>query len=117
MNYSYVMGIGREINDLAAQGFSIENEGDNYMVSFSDDLSTVWEDFIVNHLEIGYWNEYIAKDKVVFIFRLSNGVKRYEVYNFQNDEVLALCERLCGCKFQSIKQMLSGNHFYAKKLQ
>ena len=114
MNYSYVMGIDNAICDLAARGFSIVKDGDNYTVSFPDDLATVWEDFIVKHLEVGYWNEYIAKDKVVFIFQLPDGVKRYEVYNFQNNEVLALCEKLCVCKFISLKKMLCDNHFYSQ---
>lgn len=117
MNYSYVMGINNAICDLAAQGFSIGKDGDNYTVSFPDDLANVWEDFIVKHLEVGYWNEYIAKDRIVFIFHLSQGIKRYEVYNFQNDDVLALCERLCDCKFVSLKKMLCGNHFYSKLIQ
>lgn len=117
MNYSYVMGIDSTINDLAKQGFSIGKDGDDYTVSFSDDLAMVWEDFIVKHLEIGYWNEYIAKDKIVFIFRLSDGIKRYEVQDFQNDEVLELCERLCGCKFISLRKMLCDNHYYARIIQ
>lgn len=117
MNYSYVMGIDSAINDLAEKGFLIGKDDDNYTVSFSDDLATVWENFIIKHLDIGYWNEYVAKDKIVFIFRLSDGVKRYEVYNFQHDEVLKLCERLCGCKFVSLRKMLCDNRFYASILQ
>lgn len=117
MNYSYVMGIDNAVCELAAQGFSIEKDGDNYMVSFPDDLAMVWEDFIVKHLEIGYWNEYIAKGKIIFVFQLSDGVKRYEVNNFQDDEVLSLCERLCGCKFVSLKKMLCDNHFYSRIIQ
>ncbi|MDE6414236.1 MAG: hypothetical protein K2K48_02365 [Anaeroplasmataceae bacterium] len=117
MNYSYVMGIGNAISELASQGFSIGKDGDNYTVSFPNDLTAVWEDFIVNHLEVGYWNEYITEDKIVFIFRLSEGIKRYEVYNFQNDEVLGLCERLCDCKFVSLKKMLCDNHFYSQLIQ
>lgn len=117
MNYSYVMGIDNDIYDLVAQGFSIGKDGDNYTVSFPDDLATVWEDYIVKHLKVGYWNEYISKDKIVFIFRLFEDIKRYEVYNFQNDEVLALCERLCDCKFVSLKKMLCDNHFYSQLIQ
>lgn len=117
MNYSYVMGIDNAIYDLVAYGFLIEKDGDNYTVSFSDDLTAVWEDFIVKHLEVGYWNEYIAKDKIVFIFRLSEGIKRFEVYNYQNDEVLELCERLCDCEFVSLKKMLCDNHFYSQLIQ
>ena len=114
MYYSYVMGIDNSINRLSSQGFSIEKDGDNYMVTFPDNLCVIWEDFIAEHLKIGFWNEYIAKNKVVFIFRLTEGIKRYEVDDFQNNEVLTLCEKLCGCKFTSLKKMLCDNHFYSK---
>lgn len=117
MNCSYVMGIGKDIFDLAEQGFSIGKDGDNYTVSFPNDLTEVWENFIIKNLEVGYWNEYITEDKIVFIFRLSEGIKRYEVYDFQNDEVLELCERLCDCKFVSLKKMLCDNHFYSQLIQ
>lgn len=49
------------------------------------------------HLEIGYWNEYIKGDKIVFLFHLDNVIKRYEVENFENKEVLRLCQKLCEC--------------------
>ena len=61
-----------------------------------------------------YWNEYLAKDKVVFIFHLEEGYKRFEVVDFVNDEVLGLCEKLCDCKFASIKKMLLDNLFYSQ---
>ena len=54
----------------------------------------------------------MAEDKVIFLFHLPNGFKRYEVKDYENDEVLSLCEKLCECKFESIKKMLSDNSFY-----
>lgn len=50
-------------------------------------------------------------DKVIFIFHLEDGFKRYEVQNFINDEVLALCEKLCDCKFEFIKKCYQLIHF------
>lgn len=38
--------------------------------------------------------------------------QKHEVKDYDNDEVLGLCEKLCDCKFESIKQMLSNNSFY-----
>ena len=116
MYYSYVMGIDNSIKKLEEQGFWVESDGDNFMVSFSEEKATIWETFISEHLEVEYWNEYLAKNEVVFLFHLEDGIKRYEVHDFQNDEVLALCERLCECKFESIKKMLTDNHFYKKIL-
>ena len=112
MYYSFVMGTDDTIRDLSKQGFTIEEDGENFTVAFPADKATVWEDFIISHLDLGYWNEYLAADRVVFLFNLEDGIKRYEVYNFQNDEVLALCEKLCECKIASLKEMLSENHFY-----
>ena len=71
-----------------------------------------WEEFIKKHLEVEDWNEYLAESKVIFLFNLPDGFKRYEVIDYENDEVLSLCEKLCECKFESIKKMLSDNSFY-----
>lgn len=117
MYHSYVMGIDYTIMELRNQDFDVQKDGDNYMVSFQEEKSNIWEDFISKHLELGYWNEYLTEDRVVFLFHLENGIKRYEVYNFENNEVLALCEKLCECKFESIKAMLVGNHFYKRVLE
>ena len=87
------------------------------MVSFPEEKASIWEDFITQHLALEYWNEYLTDDGCVFLFHLQEGIKRYEVRNYQNDEVLALCEKLCECKFESIKSMLMGNHFYKKVLE
>lgn len=116
MYYSYVMGIGSEINNLKDNGFTIDQFGKNYGVSFSKEKANEWEQFIIQHLEINYWNEYLTDDGVVFIFHLQNSIKRYNVKNYINDEVLSLCEKLCECKFTSIKDMLKENHFYRDKI-
>ena len=112
MYYSYVMGIDDSILRLEAKGFTIIKDGNNYQVSFPEDKAWCWEEFIKQHLEVEYWNEYLTEDKVIFIFHLPDGFRRYEVKDYDNDEVLGLCEKLCDCKFESIKQMLSNNSFY-----
>lgn len=117
MYYSYVMGIGDSINSLINQGFSIKKDRSNFMVSFPKDKASIWEAFITKYLAMGYWNEYLTDESVVFLFHLEEGIKRYEVHNFENKEVLCLCEKLCECKFKSIKSMLTGNHFYREILE
>ena len=37
MYYSYVMGVNDSIKKLIEQGFTIENDGENFMVSFPKD--------------------------------------------------------------------------------
>ncbi len=112
MNYSYVLGVGNSIMELASQGFAIKTDGDHYTVAFSSEKSAIWEDFISNHLELGYWNEYLTENSVVFLFHLEHGIQRYVVSDFHNDEVLALCEKLCECRFGSLREMLTGNPYY-----
>ena len=116
MYISYVMGIDELENKLNDDTFTIVKVGKNYRVSFSKDNASKWEEFISYNLELNFWNEYITDNSVVFLFHLIGGIKRFEVENFENDEVLALFERLCACKFESIKSMLMGNSFYKEKL-
>ena len=59
----------------------------------------------------------MAEDKIIFLFHLPDGFKRYEVIDYENDEVLSLCEKLCECKFESIKKMLSDNSFYKRVIK
>ncbi len=110
--YSYAMGIDNSILSLKEQGFDITTDGNNYTVSFPKYKTVVWENFITEHLQFEYWNEYFTDDEVVFLFHLQDGIKRFKVENYDNDEVLKLCERLCDCRFESIKEMLLGNWFY-----
>lgn len=118
MYYSYVMGANENIYDLEGQGFSIlkANEHD-YFLSFEKEKSKLWEEYICKNLDVDYWNEYLADDHVVFLFHLAEGFKRYEVYNYENVEVLKLCEQLCDCKFESIKSMLKENSFYSRHIK
>lgn len=116
MNYSYVMGIGNEISALKNKGFTIEQFENNYGVAFPKEKADEWEQFITRYLKLGNWNEYLTGDDVVFLFHLEDGMRRYDVKKYQNDEVLSLCEKLCECKFKSIKDMLKGNHYYSSKI-
>lgn len=115
--YSYVMGIDNSILLLNERGFDIKPDGDNYTVSFPKYKAAVWEEFIANHLQLEYWNEYLVDGNIIFLFHLKDGIKRFEVKAYNNDEVLKLCEVLCDCKFGSIKAMLLGNWFYKNILQ
>lgn len=54
MNYTYVMGIDDSIYELEKEDFQIERDGGNFMVTFPEDKSAVWETFISSHLELEY---------------------------------------------------------------
>lgn len=114
--YSYVMGVDESVLSLAKYGFDVKRDGENYTVTFSKDKASIWEDFVTKTLKREYWNEYFVDGKIVFLFRLRDGIKRYEVKNYENDEVLHLCEQLCECKFTSLKDMLLENWFYRENI-
>lgn len=116
MFYSYVMGMDKSIYELEQRGFIIKQDGSNYMISFEASKAQEWEEFICHHLELEYWNEYLTDNGAIFIFHLEEGYKRYVAEQYLNDEVLHLCEKLCDCRFESIKRMLKNNHFYGDKI-
>lgn len=116
MYYSYAMGIGKNIYTLKRQGFKIKKYKSDYKVVFQETKEKIWEDFIADNLQLGYWNKYITKDKVIFLFHMQDGIHRYEVTDFENEEVLLQCEALCNRKFGSIKNILLSNKFYKKIL-
>ena len=117
MCYSYVMGISSDILKLKDKGFIIENDDEDYMITFSSDKSKIWEEYITENLENGYWNEYIGED-IVFIFKFNNGeVKRYVLSQENNNEILQLCCEFADTNFSSIKDMLVDNKFYKDKLK
>lgn len=93
MYYSYAVGIDNSILTLCEHNFTIESDSDNYQISFPIEEAKTWETFIMQHLKVGHWNEYLSDSKIIFIFHLDNGFKRYEIENFSNDEVLNLCEK------------------------
>lgn len=114
MIYSYVIGIGKEIKTLKKQGFKIKKDKTNYQVTFPEDKTKFWEDFIMDNLNVGYWNEYITNNKVVFLFHLQDGFHRYEINDLNNQEILELCRELSGQNFESLESMLANNKFYKK---
>ena len=62
MYHSYVMGIDESIYTLENQGFEINRDGGNFMVSFQEEKAWIWEEFISAHLELEYWNTVFLHD-------------------------------------------------------
>ena len=106
MNYSYVMGINN-IDVLKEANFKIKSFGKNYGIIFDDSKIELFEKYISESLENGFWNEYLGKDKV-FIFKSKNGeIKKYVLNSNNEKEVLKLCCEFAECKFESIEKRKS----------
>ena len=113
MNYSYLMGINN-IDILKQNNFKIKYFGSNYGVIFDDNKIELFEKYISETLENGFWNEYLGKDKV-FIFKFKNSeIKKYVLNKKNEKEILKLCCEFADCKFESIDKMLKDNRFYAE---
>jgi len=113
MNYSYVMGVN-DIKELKEKGFNIEFFKSSYGISFSDDKIDIFEEYIYEKLENGFWNEYLGKEKV-FIFKFKDGqIKKYILNNKNEEEILKLCCEFANYQFESVNKMLMDNNFYAK---
>ena len=113
INYSYVMGIDN-INKLQENNFEIKSYGNNYGISFASDKIEMFENFIFETLQNGFWNEYLGKEKV-FIFKFNDGkIKRYVLNKENEKEILNLCQEFADCRFESIDKMLRDNDFYAE---
>lgn len=111
MNYSYVMGIDN-IDQLNNSGCIINKYGKNYGVIFSNDKKNLFEKFIIENLNNGFWNEYLGDNKV-FIFKFKNGdVKKYILSDENQNEILELCRMFANYNFISIEDMLRNNKFY-----
>lgn len=111
MNYSYIMGVNN-IDVLKQNNFKIKQFGNDYGVIFDDNKTELFEKYICETLENGFWNEYLGKNKV-FIFKSQNGeIKKYVLDNNNEKEILKLCCEFANCKFESIDKMLRDNRFY-----
>ena len=111
MNYSYVMAVNNA-NELIENGFNVQLYDGDYLVSFTDDKITFFEEFILKNLQNGFWNEYLGKE-TVFIFKFEDGrVEKYILNNSNEEEILKLCRKFANNNFESIDKMLRGNEFY-----
>ena len=113
MNYSYLMEINN-IEKLKQNNFEIKSFGNNYGVIFDENKIELFEKYICETLENGFWNEYLGKDKV-FIFKFNNGeIKRYILNKNNEKEILKLCCEFADYEFESIEKMLRSNSFYVE---
>ena len=113
MNYSYLMGI-KNIEKLKQNNFEIKSFGNNYGVTFDENKIELFETYICETLENGFWNEYLGKDKV-FIFKFNNGeIKKYILNKNNEKEILKLCCEFADYEFESIEKMLRSNSFYVE---
>lgn len=123
MYYSYLMGLKKEIFSSAKMNKLkknvvgiIKNEKDAYGVCFTEDQINNYEKFVINNLKNGFWNEYVGEEGkiIVFIFKFNNGeVKRFQLDNTNEQEILKLCSEFAKTEFTSIRKMILDNDYYS----
>ena len=120
MNYSYLMGINN-IDILKQNNVEIKYFGNNYGVIFDDNKIELFEKYICETLENGFWNEYLGKDKV-FIFKFKNSKIKYLANNVstpfaRHHSVSALEKRFfCSPIVYYYKCIIAYLHFKVKSL-
>lgn len=115
--YSYAMGIGEKISLLDKEKFQINEDEGDYEITFDKENTTTYENFIKENLSVGYWNEYLIDDTIVFLFKENETtVKKYILSKDNNEEVLYMCCSYAEAEFPSIRKMFLETPFYADKL-
>lgn len=113
--YSYAMGIGDRIKKLDTTKFNIVLDDGDYEIIFDKKDEEEYKKFIVDNLEVGYWNEYFIDDKVVFYFRENEkDIRRYVLSKDNNEEILDKCREFAEADFVSVRQMYVDTPFYKK---
>ncbi len=116
--YSYAMGIGDRIKNLDASRFNIVEDDGDYEIIFDKKDELEYKKFIIDNLEVGYWNEYFIDDKIVFYFKENEKeVRRYILSSLNNEEVLVKCREFAEADFVSIRQMFIDTPFYNKHIE
>ena len=99
-------------NELIENEFNVQLCGEDYLVSFTNDKISFFEEFIKTNLENGFWNEYLGKEKI-FIFKFEDGrVQKYILNDSNEEEILKLCREFANQDFESVDKMLRDNEFY-----
>lgn len=115
--YSYAMGIGDRIRNLDKDKFDIVLDDGDYEIIFDKKDELEYKNFILDNLEVGYWNEYFIDDKVVFYFRESEKeFRRYILSKDNNEKILNKCREFAEADFTSVRQMYMDTPFYKKHM-
>jgi len=117
---SYAMGVDDSIYDLKKDGFEITEDDGDYKVRFNSDKASIWEKYITDHIQDTYWNEYINLDdhEINFMIKENGQIERYINSGFnENPKLLAICNRLCGGDFKTMKDLLLSNDFYKSYIE
>lgn len=115
--FSYAMGIGKRIEKLDKDIFIINEDDGNYEVTFDKSSVGTWEQFIIENMECGYWNDYIVDDRIVIIFKENNGdINKYILNKDNNQELLKKFCLFAETHFTSVREMYLDAPFYRDKI-
>ncbi len=115
--YSYAMGVNETIYNLG-DDFKIEEDEGDFEVTFTKGNEDKWEEFIINNMSCGFWNEYLIDDEIRFIFKDENGtVSKYVLSRENNGEILDKCRSYAEAEFKTVHGMYLDTPFYADKIE
>ena len=113
------MGASRiDDKDLSNLGISIEEtkpDGDRCLKMSEENLAQYIE-LIKNKLDVGFWNEIVGEQDIVFIFKFKDGsIKEYRLTVDNEHEIDKLCAEFANEqpeKTANIYKYISDNKFY-----
>ena len=81
---SYVMGIS-DISPFEKIGVVVEErEGENFKVTIPEEKEAEYEKLIWEHMQSGFWNEYIGNE-TVFLFKMKDGSQKRIILSSETD--------------------------------
>ena len=115
---SYLMGADK-ITDEQLGDLSIEiekdSDGDRKLKIPAEKLRE-YIDLIKSGLNLGFWNETIGADEIVFVFKFKDGaIKDYKLSVENEAEIGKLCSEFASespDKTKNVYKYISGNSFY-----
>jgi 23S rRNA-/tRNA-specific pseudouridylate synthase len=112
---SYIVGFEANLEEkLGSFCRIIESDEEHIALEFHAEKKSHFVAVITEFLKPGYWNEYICKDEIVFIFKdVSGTVNTFRLEEKNKKEVTKLCRQYAKKDFKSITSMLKSNRTYA----
>lgn len=103
------------LESIGVQILEKDPDGDRKLKIFPESLPR-YRDLIKEQLNLGYWNEVVGENEIIFIFKSKDGsIKEYNLTPENEAEIAALCSQFNGDsleKTSNVYKYISGNSLY-----